>query len=451
MSDYDYDLFVIGGGSGGVRAARMSATMGGRVALCEELYYGGTCVNVGCVPKKLFAYGAHFAEDFEDATAYGWEAQRPRFDWQTLRANKDKEIARLGAIYKGMLERAGVDVIDGRGVLTDAHTVEVAGKRYTAANILIAVGGAPHVPNVVGKDHALTSNDLFALDELPASICIVGGGYIAVEFAGILHGFGVEVSIAHRGKKLLRGFDEDVRDVIAREMQKKGIELHLGAAMQHMERMPSGKMCVECRDGEVLSADEVLVATGRFPNTEGLGLEELGVRLDERGGVIVDEEYRTNLPHIFAVGDVIHRVQLTPVALAEGMAVAHRLFGDKERPVNYENIPTAVFSEPNVGTVGMTELAARAHYDEVVIFKSQFTPLKHTLTGRGEKTFMKLVVDKASDRVLGCHMVGPDAGEIVQGLAVALNCGATKAQFDSTIGVHPSAAEEFVTMRTPSS
>jgi glutathione reductase (NADPH) len=446
----DFDLFVIGGGSGGVRAARFAARLGARVAICEDLYFGGTCVNVGCVPKKLFVYSAHYAEDFEDARAYGWDSEVPAFDWQKLRANKDKEIERLGKIYKRLLENAGVEVIDGRGTLDDENTVRVGDRTFSAKNILIATGGWPYTPQMPGCEHTVTSNEMFKLDELPGSIVIIGGGYIALEFASILHGFGVKVDIVHRGDQVLRGFDGDVRRVVARELEKKGIGVHTGLDVREVALSPRGGKIVWTAVGEAFEADVVLCAVGRVARTENMGLEQLGVKLDARGGVIVDESFRSSVPNIYAVGDCIHRLALTPVALAEGMRVANQLFGGPEREVSYDNVPTAVFSIPNVGTVGMTEEQARER-GEVTIFKSEFTPMKHSLSGRDEKTFMKLVVDKRTDRVLGCHMVGPDAGEIVQGLAVALVAGATKAQFDATIGIHPTAAEEFVTMRTPAS
>jgi glutathione reductase (NADPH) len=444
---YDFDLFVIGGGSGGVRAARMSASYGGRVGLCEDTYFGGTCVNAGCVPKKLLVYGAHFHEDFEDAEAYGWTVGERRFDWQMLRAAKDKEIGRLNGVYRRLLDNAGVTVLEGRGVLLDHHTIEVAGKRVTAENILIAVGGRPLVPAIPGAELGVTSDHMFHLEELPRRAVVIGGGYIGLEFAGVLRGLGAEVTIVHRGDKLLRGFDEDVRDFVGKELTKKGIDVRLDAALARMARTDTGLTC-HLESGHVLEGDLVLFATGRVPRTQGIGLEEIGVELDRRGGVVVDEYFRSSVPNIYAVGDVIHRVQLTPVALAEGTAVARALFLGEERPVSYENIATAVFSQPPVATVGLTEEQARVDY-EVLVFKSEFTPLKHTLTGRDERTLMKMIVDKQSDRVLGVHIVGADAAEMCQGFAVALTCRATKAQLDATVGIHPTSAEELVTMRTP--
>lgn len=445
---YDFDLFVVGGGSGGVRAARMSAGFGARVGLCEDTYFGGTCVNVGCVPKKLFVYGAHFREDFEDARAYGWSVAEPRFDWPTLRRAKDKEIERLNGVYRRLLENAGVQVIEGRGTLVDHHTVDVGGRKVTAEHILFAVGGKPVVPDIPGKELGVTSDHMFFLDELPRRAAVVGGGYIGLEFAGVLRGLGVDVHLVHRGDRVLRGFDDELRQVVAREVAKKGVTLHLGKPLAALERTDDG--AIRCRfDEGSLEVDLVLFAIGRSPRTAGIGLVENGVELDWRGGIVVDDAFRSSVPNILAVGDVIHRMQLTPVALAEGMAVARSLFAGDERPVDYTHVPTAVFSQPPVATVGYTEEQARAEYD-VVIYKSEFRPLKHTISGRDEKTFMKLVVDRASDRVLGVHIVGADAAEMLQGFAVALKCGATKAQLDATIGIHPTSAEELVTMRTAS-
>ena len=448
MADYDYDLFVIGGGSGGVRAARMSAEYGAKVALCEERYLGSTCVNVGCVPKKLLVYGSHFSADCEEAKGYGWSVEKPRFDWKQLLENKNREIGRLNGIYRSLLQNAGVDVLEARGTFVDDHTLEVGGKRFSAAHILIAVGGWPSVPDAPGHEHAITSNEAFFLEDLPPRVLIVGGGYIAVEFACIFHGFGSQVTQIYRGPLFLRGFDEDVRPFLAEEMRKKGIDLRFNLTGKRIEKTETG-LRMELSDGSSVEADVVMCATGRKPNTGGLGLEKIGVKLNDNGGVVVDEAYRTSAPHIYALGDVIDRVALTPVALAEGMVVAGALFGGAKKEMDYEDIPTSVFSQPPIGTVGLTEEEARHRYGDVTIFKSSFTPMKHTLSGSSEKTLMKLIVDKKSDRVVGCHMVGPDAGEITQGLAIALKCGATKAQFDATVGIHPTAAEEWVTMRTP--
>ncbi len=449
MSSYEYDLFVIGAGSGGVRAARFAAGYGARVAIAEERDLGGTCVNVGCIPKKLFVYAAHYRDDFEDAAGFGWSVGERRFRWERLRENKDREIARLNGVYERLLRNAGVEIFAERAVIVDPHTVELAGgRRVHAEYILVATGSWPVVPEIPGREHAVTSNEMFHLDQLPHRAIIVGGGYIAVEFAAILHGLGVEVTQLYRGPHFLRGFDDDIRFFLAEEMRKAGISLMFNANVSRIERR-HGVLLAELEDGRELEANLIMYATGRAPLTQGLGLEAVGVELDSRGAVVVDEHFRSSEPSIYAIGDVIDRVQLTPVALAEGMAVARTLFGGVPTTVDYDIVPTAVFSRPNLATVGLTEARARERFDEIDVYVSTFTPLKHTLTGRDEKSLMKLVVDRASDRVVGCHMVGPDAGEIMQGLAIALKCGATKAQFDATIGIHPTAAEEFVTMREP--
>ncbi len=445
---YDYDLFTIGAGSGGVRASRMAAGYGARVAVAEERYLGGTCVNVGCIPKKLLVYGSHFADDFEDAAGFGWSVGERSFDWPALIRNKDQEIARLNSVYRNLLQNSGVEVFESRARVLDAHTVEVAGRKITATHILVATGGWPTVPDVPGKEHAITSNEAFHLPEMPRRIVIVGGGYIAVEFAGIFHGLGVEVIQLYRGALFMRGFDIDVRKTLAGEMRKKGIDLRFEADIAAIERN-GGTLAATLKDGQTLATDAVMFATGRLPNTRGLGLEAAGVELARNGAVVVNEDYQTSLPSIHALGDVTDRVLLTPVAIAEAMILSRKLFKGDAGAMDYRNIPSAVFSQPPVGTVGCTEEAARQRYGELDIYRSAFRPLKHTLSGRDEKTMMKLVVERASDRVVGCHMVGADAGEIIQGLAVALTCNATKADFDRTIGIHPTAAEEFVTMREP--
>ena len=445
---YDYDLFTIGAGSGGVRASRMSASYGARVAVAEERYLGGTCVNVGCIPKKLLVYGSHFGDDFEDAAGFGWTVGERTFDWRSLIRNKDQEIERLNSIYRKLLASHNVEVFESRARVLDPHTVEVGGRKVTAANILVATGGWPTVPNVPGKEHAITSNEAFHLDEMPGRVVIIGGGYIAVEFAGIFNGLGAEVTQLYRGPLFMRGFDLDVRNTLADEMRKKDIDLRFDADIAAIERN-GGALTASLKDGRTLETDAVMFATGRLPNTRGLGIEEVGVELARNGAVVVDERYRTNVPSIWALGDVTDRVKLTPVAIAESMIFARNLFKGDVDPMHYRNIPSAVFSQPPVGTVGYTEEAARENCGEVDVYRAVFGPLKHTLSGRDEKTMMKLIVERASDRVVGCHMVGADAGEIVQGLAVALNCNATKADFDRTIGIHPTAAEEFVTMREP--
>lgn len=447
---YDFDLYVIGAGSGGVRAARFAAGFGAKVAVAESRYLGGTCVNVGCVPKKLLVYGAHFAEDFEQASGFGWNLGEANFDWATLIANKDREINRLNGIYRNLLVNSGVTLHEAHAKIVGPHEVEVDGKRFTAKNILIATGGWPQIPEIPGHEHAIGSNEAFFLKELPKRVLVVGGGYIAVEFAGIFHGLGANTTLLYRGDLFLRGFDGSVRKHLQEELTKRGLDLQFNADIARIEKQADGSLKATLKDGRVLEADCVFYATGRRPMLDNLGLENTDVQLDDKGFIKVDDEYQTTEPSILALGDVIGRVQLTPVALAEGMAVARRLFKPEQyRPVDYKMIPTAVFSLPNIGTVGLSEEEARECGHEVVIFESRFRPMKLTLTDCQEKTLMKLVVDARTDKVLGCHMVGPDAGEIVQGLAIALKAGATKRDFDDTIGVHPTAAEEFVTMRTP--
>ena len=445
---YDFDFFVIGAGSGGVRAARIAATLGARVGIAEERYFGGTCVNVGCIPKKLFVYGSRVRHDFEVAAGYGWHGAMPELDWSEFIANKNTEISRLNSVYLRLLESAGCRIFERRATLADAHTVEMDGQRYTAAHILVATGGWPFVPDIPGREHAISSNEAFHLPALPRRTVVVGGGYIAVEFAGILHGLGSAVTQVYRGDLFLRGFDTETRQFLAGQMEHKGIQLKFNSEVTRIDRDADG-LRVTMRDGSVLASDTVMYATGRHPNTAGLGLAECGVQLADDGAVVVDALYRTSVPSIFAIGDVTNRVNLTPVALAEGMVVARRLFAQHDSQVDYAFIPTAIFSQPPIGTVGYTEEAARAKYGEVRVFTSAFTPLRYTLSREKERAFMKLVVVPADDRVVGVHMCGEDAGEIIQGFAVALRAGATKRHFDSTIGIHPSAAEEFVTMREP--
>lgn len=447
---FDVDLFVIGAGSGGVRAARFAAGFGARVAVAESRYLGGTCVNVGCVPKKFLVYGAHFSEDFEVASSFGWTAGKPQFDWATLIANKDREIHRLNEVYRGLLLNSGVALHEGHARLLDAHTVEVNGQRISAAHILIATGGWPQVPDIPGKEHAITSNEAFFLKTLPRRVLVIGGGYIAVEFASIFHGLGAATSLLYRGDLFLRGFDQSVRLHLQQEFEKKGLDLQFNADIARIDKQPDGSLKVTLKDQRVLDTDCVFYATGRRPMLDQLGLENVDVALDAKGFIKVDSEYRSSEPSILALGDVIGKVQLTPVALAEGMAVARRLFRPEEyRPVDYKLIPTAVFSLPNIATVGLTEQEARAAGHQIKLFEARFRPMKLSLGDYHEKTMMKLVVDAVSDKVLGCHMVGPDAGEIIQGIAIALRAGATKRVFDDTIGIHPTSAEEFVTLRTP--
>ncbi len=447
MPKFDYDLFTIGAGSGGVRASRFAAGYGARVAIAEDRYLGGTCVNVGCIPKKLFSYAAHFHEDFEDATAYGWRPGEPAFEWKTLLAAKDREIQRLNGVYERLLKGSDVELFRERACVADPHTVEIGGKRVTARYILVATGGWPVKPDVPGADLGITSNEAFHLDELPRRVVVVGGGYIAVEFASIFNGLGVETTLLYRGRRLLRLFDADLGRFLGEQMAAKGVNIRYERDIKAITR--NGSLKCQLTDGSILESDAVMFATGRVPNTTGLGLERAGVELGSNGAVIVDEDYRTSVPSIYAIGDVIDRLLLTPVALAEGMVVADRLFNEGRRAMSYDNVATAFFSHPGVGTVGLSEEAARERGFEVLIYRSTFTPLKHTLTGRSEKCLMKLVVDRKSDRVLGVHMVGPEAGEVIQGFAVALNCNATKSQLDATIGIHPTLAEEFVTMREP--
>ena len=447
---HDFDLFVIGAGSGGVRAARFAAGFGARVAVAESRYLGGTCVNVGCVPKKLLVYGAHFTEDFEQAAGFGWSLGEANFDWPTLIANKNREIQRLNGIYRNLLVNSGVSLLEGHARILGPHQVEVNGQAYSAGDILIATGGWPQLPDIPGKELAISSNEAFHLQQLPRRVLVVGGGYIAVEFASIFQGLGAQTSLLYRGEMFLRGFDGAVRRHLREELDKKGLDLQFNSDIERIERLADGSLLATLRDGRELATDCVFYATGRRPMLDNLGLENTAVELDERGFIRVDEQYQTREPSVLALGDVIGRVQLTPVALAEGMAVARRLFRPEEyRPVDYRNIPTAVFSLPNIATVGLSEEQAGAEGHQVKIFESRFRPMKLTLTDSQERTLMKLVVDADSDRVLGCHMVGPEAGEIIQGLAVAIKAGATKQIFDETLGIHPTAAEEFVTLRTP--
>ncbi|MGH8119477.1 MAG: glutathione-disulfide reductase [Gammaproteobacteria bacterium] len=448
MADYQYDLFVIGAGSGGVRAARTAGGFGARVAIAEDRYLGGTCVNVGCVPKKLLVHAAHAAEDFAIARSFGWHAENIRFDWQALITNKNREIERLHGVYQRLLDKAGVTVMKGHATLIDEHSISINGATITAENILIATGGWPDVPDVPGREHVITSNEAFFLKKLPERIIICGGGYIAVEFACIFQGLGADTTLVYRGPLFLRGFDLEVREILAEEMRKKGIRLLLSTNVAAIEKL-DGYFKVRFTNNEIRDTDLVMYATGRKPNTKNLGLEQAGVRLDDNHAVIVNEHFQSSVPSIHAIGDVIDKVRLTPVAIAEGIALANTLYNRKPSRVNYTDIPTCVFSQPTLGTVGLTEAEAREKYGDVAIYKTRFRPLKLSLSDSEEKTFMKLIVDKKTDRVLGAHMLGAEAGEIIQGLAIALKAGATKAVFDSTIGIHPTVAEEFVTLRTP--
>ncbi len=448
MASTSFDFFVIGAGSGGVRAARMAAQRGVRVAVAEAGALGGTCVNLGCIPKKLYSNAAHYAEAFEEARGYGWQVAQPTLDWAQLKANRAREISRLNGIYERLLLEAGVTVLRGHARLAGPHHVELNGQRFEARHVLVATGGRPLVPELPGGELAVSSNEMFDLPVFPQHLVVVGGGYIACEMASIFHGLGAQVTQMVRGTQLLRGFDADVSSFVADEMTKKGVVIRLQSKIESMQPAAGG-VEVRLQSGQTLEADSVLNATGRIPNTAGLGLQEAGVNVGPRGEVRVDANYQTNLPSVHAVGDVTDKIQLTPVALAEAMVLVDRLFGDAKRCIDYEFIPTAVFTHPNIGTVGLTEAQAREKFAAVRIYRTDFKALRHTLSGSSERTMMKLVVDDASDRVVGAHMVGADAGEIVQGLAVALRAGATKAVFDSTIGIHPTVAEEFVTLREP--
>ena len=448
MSSFDFDFFTIGAGSGGVRASRMAAGYGARVAVAEKQRLGGTCVNVGCIPKKLLVYASHYAEDFRDAAGYGWTVGPREFSWPTLIANKDREIARLNGIYQSLLESAGVEILRGHASVLDAHTVAVDGRSYTAEHILLATGSAPVWPEIPGAELAITSDEIFALEEQPERVLVVGGGYIAVEFAGILHGLGSRVTQIYRGPLFLRGFDSDIRTALAEEMRKKSIDLRFDANVVGLERVPGG-IRVLLAGGDELEVDQVLYAIGRRPLTADLGLQTAGVEVSPSGAVVVDEYSRTNVPGIYAIGDITDRIQLTPVAIHEGMALTATLFDGRPTPVDHADVPSAVFSQPSIGSVGQTEEEARKACGAVEVFRSRFRALKHTLTGSDETMMMKLIVDTASRRVVGLHVLGPDAGEIVQGFAVAIKAGLTKEQFDATVGIHPTAAEELVTMRTP--
>ncbi|NQY03706.1 MAG: glutathione-disulfide reductase, partial [Halieaceae bacterium] len=429
----DYDLFVIGAGSGGVRAARMAAGFGARVAVAEDRYMGGTCVNVGCVPKKLYVYASEYGKGFADAQGFGWNSSTPPFDWATLRDNKKTEISRLNAIYRNLLSGVEADVIDGRARIVNANTVAVGDREYTTERILIATGTWPHVPKFPGSEHVLSSNEIFDLDAFPERLVVVGGGYIAVEFAGIFNGLGSQVTQLYRGPLFLRGFDADVRAHAAQEIRKTGVDLRFEVNVERIDHTADG-LQLSLTNGSQIEADAVLYATGRVANTQGLGLENVNVDITRHGTIAVNEQFETTEPGVFALGDITGGMELTPVALAEGMAFARRQFGSLDSQVDYDFIPTAVFSQPNIGTVGFTEDEAQARFGEITLFKSTFKPMKHTISGRDEKTLMKLIVDTASDRVVGAHMVGPDAGEIMQGVAIAMRAGATKAVFDTTIG-----------------
>lgn len=448
MSQFDFDLFVIGAGSGGVRAARIAASHGARVGICEESRVGGTCVIRGCVPKKLLVYASHFAEDFEDAHGFGWETGPSSFSWPKLIEAKDKEIDRLNQVYLNLLAGSGVKLYEARGSFIDEHVLQVGEEIVTADRILIATGGTPWAPDIPGIEHAITSNEAFDLKELPARVATVGGGFVACEFSGIFNGLGSSVTQIYRGDAVLRGFDQDVRRVVSAELVKKGIDLRLDEDISRIDKTDTG-LQLTLKSGAAVEVDQVMYATGRVPLVRGLGLREVGVEVRADGRIVVDDFSRTSIDHIFAVGDVTSRVNLTPVAIYEGHSFADSEFGGRSRPVNHEFVPSAVFSQPPVGTVGYSEEEAVTHFGPVDVYLSEFRPMKHTLSGREEMTMMKLIVEQKDQKVVGIHVVGPDAPEIVQGFAVAVKAGLTKERFDCTIGIHPTAAEELVTMRAP--
>ena len=448
MADHDVDLFVIGAGSGGVRAARVAASHGARVMAAEEYRVGGTCVIRGCVPKKLLVYASRFSQEFEDAGGYGWTVPDPTFHWSALIANKDREIARLEAAYAATLERYNVALVKSRAVLEDAHTVRLAtGASVRAKTILISTGAWPHMgPSIPGLEHAISSNEAFHLPELPRRILVQGGGYIAVEFACIFAGLGSEVTLVYRGENILRGFDDDVREHLRNEMRNRGITVTCGHTVTEIQKAGED-FVTRLSDNSTIKSDKVMFAIGRHPNVSGFGLERLGIKISSHGGIEVDEFSRTSVSNIYAVGDVTNRVNLTPVAIREGHAFADTVFGGKPTPVDHTNVPTAVFSEPEIGVIGLTETQARERLAKFDVYKTTFRPMKATLSGRNTRTFMKLLVDGTTDRVVGCHIVGPDAGELIQVVGIAVKMGATKADFDATMAVHPTAAEELVTMR----
>lgn len=450
MSNYDYDLFVIGAGSGGVRASRMAASYGARVAVAEDRYMGGTCVNVGCVPKKLYVYASQFANAFKDCEGFGWRNSPAEFNWSTLRNNKVTEISRLNRVYDDLLANANVTVINGRARFVDQHTVAVNDKHYSAERILIATGGWPYIPDIPGKELAISSNEVFDLAEFPKRMVVVGGGYIAVEFAGIFNGLGAKVTQLYRGPLFLRGFDQDIREFAAQQIAQSGVDLQFNRNVSAIEQLTDGSLRALLDNGDAIDCDAVLYATGRVPHLQDLGFDNVDVELNSNNTIKVDPYFQTSTENIFALGDVTGGMELTPVALAEGMAFANTWFNNMPSKVDYDTIPTAVFCQPNIGTCGLNEAQAKQRYGDIAVFESEFRALKHTIGGRAERTYMKLIVDKTSDRVVGIHMVGDDAGEIIQGMAVAMKAGATKAVFDSTIGIHPTSAEEFVTMRQAS-
>ena len=447
---FDFDVFVIGAGSGGVRAARMAAGEGVKVAIADDHALGGTCVNVGCVPKKLYTYASHFSHDFENAKGYGWNLGSAKFHWPTLVANKKAEISRLNGIYANMLDNSGAQIIRGYASLKDANTVTVNDTDYTAERIVIATGGTPNIPDVDYANLLISSDDIFDLSEFPKRLLVVGAGYIALEFACIFQGLGSQVQVSYRGDLIMRSFDDDVRLFVDQEMRKQGIEMNYHSQVSNVVRQTDSSLLVTFADGTNVEVDQVLMAIGRKPRLVGIGLEILGIETTSKGTIAVNDKFQTNIDNIYALGDVTGGIELTPVALAEAMTLVNHWFGDGSKVMDYDLIPTAVFTQPNVGTIGLTEQQAREQHGEITVYRSDFKPMKHTLSGSDERSFMKLIVDTATDRVIGLHIVGESAGEMLQGFAVAMKAGATKADFDATIGIHPTSAEELVTMRTPS-
>ena len=447
---FDFDVFVIGAGSGGVRAARMAAGEGARVAIADDRALGGTCVNVGCVPKKLYTYASHFSHDFENAKGFGWNLAATKFHWPTLVANKKTEISRLNGIYANLLDNSGAQIIRGYASLKDKNTVTVDGTDYTAERIVIATGGAPNIPDVDYAELLISSDEIFDLTEFPKRLLVVGAGYIALEFACIFQGLGSQVQVSYRGDLIMRSFDTDVRRFLDQEMRKQGIEIHYQSQVGSVVRQSDNSLLVTFLDGSSTEVDQVLMAIGRNPRVAGIGLKKLGIETTAQGTIAVNHKFQTNVPNIYALGDVTGGIELTPVALAEAMVLVNHWYGDGAKEMDYDLIPTAVFTQPNIGTIGLTEDQALDQHGEITVYRSDFKPMKHTLSGSDERSFMKLIVDSATDKVVGLHIVGEGAGEMLQGFAVAMKVGATKADFDATIGIHPTSAEELVTMRTPS-
>ena len=447
---FDFDVFVIGAGSGGVRAARMAAGEGARVAIADDRALGGTCVNVGCVPKKLYTYASHFSHDFENAKGFGWQLGSATFDWPKLVNNKKTEISRLNDIYANLLNNSGAHIIRGYAYLKDPHTVTVNGTDYTAKRIIIATGGTPNIPNVDYADLLISSDEIFDLPKFPQRLLVVGAGYIALEFACIFQGLGSQVQVSYRGDLIMRSFDDDVRRFLDQEMRKQGIDIHYQSQVTNVVRQPDQSLLVTFLDGTQTEVDQVLMAIGRKPRLTGIGLEKLGIKTTAQGTIAVNQKFQTNVDCVYALGDVTGGIELTPVALAEAMTLVNHWYGDGTKTMEYDLVPTAVFTQPNIGTIGLTEEQALKKHGKITIYRSDFKPMKHTLSGSDERSFMKLIVDAVTDRVIGLHIVGEGAGEMLQGFAVAIKAGATKADFDATIGIHPTSAEELVTMRTPS-